>query len=133
MDVTRRYVRNPSKHSLDRTRAPEAVLLHIMAEIRALRRNNLSKQEKFVLEGEDMREGKELQEYVLGSIASDICNLSVDDIINARINRPAPDSDAQKALEARTSGNAEWIRARGEGGRNSPNQPGAPDPRNSRR
>ena len=54
MDVTRRYVRNPTKHGLKRDRTPEAVLLYIMDEIRAKRRSNLSKQDKFRLEGEDM-------------------------------------------------------------------------------
>lgn len=130
MDVTRRYIRDPAKHSLERNRAPEAVLLHIMDEIRAMRRNNMSKQDKFRLEGEDMREQRELRSYVMTSIANAVSRLSVDDIINGRSSRPPrPDPDAQKALEGRTSGNSEWIRTRGEGGRGTPNQ----DPRNQQR
>lgn len=121
MDVTRRYVRN-SNHSLERNRAPEAVLLHIMDEIRAMRRNNMSKHDKFRLEGEDMRENRELRNCVISSIAHEVSRMSVEDIIAGRSRHPRPDPDAQKAAEARTSGASEWIRSRGEGGRGTPNQ-----------
>ena len=132
MDVTRRYVRDPVKHSLERNRAPEAVLLHIMDEIRAMRRNNMNKQDKFRLEGEDMREARELRGYVMTSIAQAVSRIPVEDIISGRSSRPQPrnDPDAQKALEGRTSGNSEWIRSRGEGGRGTPSQQ---DPRNQQR
>lgn len=122
MDVTRRYVRNPSKFANERNRAPESVLLHIMDEIRTMRRSNLSKQEKFRLEGEDMRELRELRGYVITSIAQEVSKISAEDIINGRSSQPRPDPDAQKALEGRTSGNSQWIRGRGEGGRGTPNQ-----------
>ena len=125
MDVTRRYVRDPTKHSAERTRAPEAVLLYIMNEIRNLRRNNMGKQEKFRLEGEDMREDRELRHYVITSIAHQVSKINADDIINGRVTARA-DPDAQKALEGRTSGNSQWIRSRGEQGRTAPGQ----DPRN---
>jgi peptide-N4-(N-acetyl-beta-glucosaminyl)asparagine amidase len=122
MDVSRRYVRN-SKYALDRTRAPEAVLLHIMDEIRSMRRSNMSKQDKFRLEGEDMRENRELRNYIISSIAQEIAKISADDIISGRMNHPRPDPDAQKALESRQNNNtAEWIRTRGEGGNGTPNQ-----------
>ncbi len=112
MDVTRRYV-TEAKHALPRNRAPEAVVLHIMDEIRALRRNNMSKQEKFRLQGEDIREGKELREYVIRAIAQDVSKLKASDIISAQAQPcpPRSDPDAQKAAEARTS-NAQWNRAR---------------------
>ncbi|KAF1958758.1 hypothetical protein CC80DRAFT_19270 [Byssothecium circinans] len=126
MDVTRRYIRDPSKYSLERNRAPEAVLLHIMDEIRAMRRNNMSKQEKFRLEGEDMREDRELRGYVISSIAYQVSKIKADDIANGYLSSPRPDLDGAKALEGRTSGNSQWIRARGEGGRGTPNQ----DPHN---
>ncbi|KAF2007227.1 hypothetical protein P154DRAFT_420268 [Amniculicola lignicola CBS 123094] len=128
MDVTRRYVRNPSKHSLERTRAPEAVLLHIMDEIRALRRNNMSKQDKFRLEGEDMREARELRGYIISGIAGEVSEIKAEDIINGCSSRTRTDPDAPKALEGRTSGNSQWIRNRGEDGRSAQNQQ---DPRNN--
>lgn len=115
MDVTRRYVRDPTKYSQERNRAPEAVLLHIMDEIRSMRRNNMSKQDKFRLEGEDMREDRELRGYVISSIAHQVSKINADDIISGRVSARS-DPDAQKALEGRTSGNAQWIRSRGEGG-----------------
>ena len=125
MDVTRRYVRDPTKYCLERNRAPEAVLLHIMSEIRAMRRNNMTKQDKFRLEGEDMREERELRNNVIASIAQQVCKINADDIISGRYT-PRSDTDGPKALEGRTSGNAQWIHARGEGGRGTPNQ----DPHN---
>jgi peptide-N4-(N-acetyl-beta-glucosaminyl)asparagine amidase len=126
MDVTRRYMRDASKYYSERNRAPEAVLLHIMDELRAMRRNNMSKQEKFRLEGEDMRELRELHGYVISSIAAKVSKISAEDILSGRPS-PRSDSDGPKALEGRTSGNAQWIRARGEGGQGTPNQQ---DPRN---
>ncbi|KAH6878260.1 hypothetical protein J4E91_000164 [Alternaria rosae] len=125
MDVTRRYVRD-AKHAAERNRAPEAVLLHIMDEIRATRRANMSKQDKFRLQGEDIREAKELRQSVISSIAHAVSKLKPEDIINAQVTRRL-DPDAQKALEGRMSGNAQWIRARGEGGQGQQNQQ---DPRN---
>lgn len=127
MDVTRRYVRNPSKWGLERTRAPEAVVLHIMDEIRAMRRSNLSKQEKFRLEGEDMREDRELRQYVISSIANEVSKITPEDILNGSAATARPDPDAQKALESRTSGSTEWIRSRGEGGRGASNQQNSRD------
>ena len=124
MDVTRRYVRD-AKHAAERNRAPEAVLLHIMDEIRATRRANMSKQDKFRLQGEDIREAKELRASVISSIAHAVSKLRPEDIINAQVTRRL-DPDAQKALEGRMSGNAQWIRARGEGGQQQNQQ----DPRN---
>jgi peptide-N4-(N-acetyl-beta-glucosaminyl)asparagine amidase len=126
MDVTRRYVRDQNKHAAPRNRAPEAVLLHIMDEIRAVRRKDMSKQDKFRLQGEDLRESKELRGYVITSIAHDICKLKPQDIINGAPPR-SNDAESDKALEGRMSGNAQWIRARNEQGRGRPNQQ---DPRN---
>jgi peptide-N4-(N-acetyl-beta-glucosaminyl)asparagine amidase len=122
MDVTRRYVRDQNKHAAARNRAPEAVLLHIMDEIRAVRRKDMSKQDKFRLNGEDLRESKELRGYVISSIANDIIRLKPQDIINGM-----PPQESDKALEGRMSGNQAWIRARNEQGRGQSNQQ---DPRN---
>lgn len=139
MDVTRRYCRNPAKHGMERNRSPEAVLLHIMDEIRSLRRQNLPKQEKFRLEGEDMRENRELRHYVISALTAEVCKISPEDIIRGgpRRGNGGPDHDptkaaeANQALEGRQSGDASWVNARGEGGRGPPRQPG-PDPRNQR-
>jgi peptide-N4-(N-acetyl-beta-glucosaminyl)asparagine amidase len=101
-----------------------------MDEIRALRRSNMTKQDKFRLQGEDLREAKELRGYVISSIAQEVSKLRAEDIINGQ---PAPrrqDSEADKALEGRLSGNSQWIQARGEGGRGRPNHQ---DPRNQQR
>jgi peptide-N4-(N-acetyl-beta-glucosaminyl)asparagine amidase len=130
MDVTRRYVRDPTKHAAERNRAPEAVLLHIMDEIRVLRRNNMSKQDKFRLQGEDLREGKELRSYAISSIAHGVSKIRAEDIINGQPVPRRNDPDADKALEGRLSGNSQWIQSRGEGGRGRPNHQ---DPRNQQR
>ncbi|KAF2856673.1 hypothetical protein T440DRAFT_5692 [Plenodomus tracheiphilus IPT5] len=126
-DVTRRYVRD-AKHAAERNRAPESVLLYIMDEIRATRRANMSKQDKFRLQGEDAREQKELRGYTVAAVAHEVCKLNPLDIINAQVAPPRQDPDAQKALEGRMSGNSQWIQARGENGRGQSNQ--QQDPRN---
>lgn len=59
---------------------PEAVLLHILDDIRATRRKNMSKQEKFLLEGEDMHEDRELRHYIVSAIAADVSNICLDDL-----------------------------------------------------
>lgn len=72
-DVTRRYVRNT--HYLGpRTRCTEEVLLWIMQEIRKLRRENLDKPVQQQLRREDEREERELQAYVMRSLAHDMIN-----------------------------------------------------------
>lgn len=129
MDVTRRYVRD-AKHAAERARAPEAVLLHIMDEIRALRRRDMPKQEKFKLQAEDFRENKELHGYVISSIANEVTKLRAEDIINGQTMPRRQAADADKALEGRLSGNSQWIQSRGEGGRGRPNHQ---DPRNQQR
>lgn len=75
-----------------------------MDEIRATRRTNLPKQEKFRLEGEDMRENRELRHYIISTIASEVAKISAEDIIRGGSGSPRPDPDAQKALEGRQSG-----------------------------
>jgi peptide-N4-(N-acetyl-beta-glucosaminyl)asparagine amidase len=102
MDVTRRYVRDFTKWGAERARAPEPALLYILDEIRAMKRKNLPKQEKFKLQGEEMREYRELQLIVAQSIAAEICKIIPDDFYNGRPSRPVrSDPDAQKAAEAR--------------------------------
>ena len=108
MDVTRRYVRNPSRYALDRARVPEAVLLHILDGIRAERRKNMSKQDKFRLEGEDMHEDRELRHYIVSAIAADVSNICLDDLrrqaSRGGLAAPRTSSGEQKTLEGRQSG-----------------------------
>jgi len=120
-DVTRRYVRD-AKHAADRKRAPESVLLYIMDEIRATRRANLSKQDKFRLQGEDAREQKELRSHIVAAIAHEVSKLNPQDIINAQSPPRRQGTDGEKALEGRMSGNTQWIQGRGESGRSQSNQ-----------
>jgi peptide-N4-(N-acetyl-beta-glucosaminyl)asparagine amidase len=134
-DVTRRYVRNFSMWAAERSRAPEAVLLYILSEIRNERRKNLSKQDKFRLEGEDMRESKELRHYVAQSIAAELCKIIPDGFYTSSVGHgssrrsPRPDPDAQKAAEARQE-ESDRGRVRGpNGARGAPN-PRAPNPHN---
>ncbi|GAB7353626.1 hypothetical protein MBLNU459_g4041t1 [Dothideomycetes sp. NU459] len=105
MDVTRRYVRNPAKHGLPRTKAAEAALLHIMDEIRSMRRRDMNKTDKFRLEGEDMREDREFRQNIIESIAKDIGRMLP--------GGSRADPDLIKAQEERER-NAAWLRTRGQ-------------------
>jgi peptide-N4-(N-acetyl-beta-glucosaminyl)asparagine amidase len=130
-DVTRRYVRNFTKHGTERARCPEPVVLHVLDEIRASRRRDMPKPDKFRLQGEDMCEDRELSLFVTNSLVKELCRSLKDH---------QPDPDAQKAAEARRAGmfclscsrlllilpaEANGLRVRGPNGAT-----GAPDPRN---
>ena len=123
-DVTRRYVRNFSKWAGERNRCSESVLLYIINEIREMRRKNMPKQEKFKLEGEDMRESKELRQFVAQAIAAEVCKIVPGDFSQSARR---PDPDAAKAAEARQEAeqNRVWERYRAF----DPTR-GASDPRN---
>lgn len=119
-DVTRRYVRNHAKHGLDRTKAPEEVLIWITNEVRRMRRESLSKDERRRLIKEDEREEKELRGYVAQALAVEVANMlpgSPTSPINTGVAVPTED---HKHPAGRQSGSAEWIRARGEGGTGQP-------------
>lgn len=102
-DVTRRYVRNPARHSLPRNKVSEAALLHIVNEIRIMRRRDINKTDKFRLEGEDMREDREFRQYMIESLAKEISRMWPG---GSRV-----DPDIQKATEQRES-DAQWLRTR---------------------
>ena len=132
MDVTRRYCRNPARFGLERTKCPEATLLHIVDEIRNMRRRTVPKDEKFKLEGEDMRETHELRHYYVSTVAAEVAKLMPHVRNNATPSTAPDDADAQKARErreayqSRQSGNPEWIAARGEDGVRNDGQPNEP-------
>lgn len=100
-DVTRRYVRNAA-YGLPRTRCPEECLLWMMYEIRKLRRDGMNKPDQQRLRGEDEREERELQQYVMRSITKDLLN-------SAPGSRPdAGRSDDQKR-PTQSSQQAQWA------------------------
>ena len=75
-DVTRRYVRNAALQGNDRLKCPEPVLLHILQEIRRMRRENIAlKEDRKKLLIEDEREERELRNYVIRSLAAAIGNM----------------------------------------------------------
>ena len=118
-DVTRRYVRNATAHGADRHRAPEEVLMWIINEIRRMRRENLSKEEKRRIIADDAREEKELRGYVVQALAVEIGKLLP--------SRPAPGGEAQK-IPAQREGATSWQQAADEEGSTS-GTPGRPPPR----
>ena len=127
-DVTRRYVRNPAAHGLDRNRAPEEVLLYITNEIKQMRRETLSKEEKRRLIKEDEREDKELRSYVVQALAAEIEKMiPTSPTSGSSHSVPSGSGDEQK-LPARQSGAPVWRQARGENGSGQPG-PNQPPPR----
>lgn len=110
-------MRNP-QHALERTRASESVLLHILDEITArLREKGLTEDQKR-LKAEDAREQRELRFYMLSGLISRLTQLSAEDIAD-----PPPDVSARMREESanerkeREDAIDGWLRARyaGEG------------------
>ncbi|KAJ5163074.1 uncharacterized protein N7500_004904 [Penicillium coprophilum] len=106
-DVTRRYVRNFSRHGSPRNRAPEEVVLWTIHEIRRKRRENMSKTEQRRLIKEDEREEKELRCYMASALAAEINNM----LPQGLTGRP----EDQKHPGARQEASTEWLAARGHG------------------
>ncbi|OAX79063.1 hypothetical protein ACJ72_06619 [Emergomyces africanus] len=126
-DVTRRYVRNPAKHGMSRTRAPEEVLLWVIHEIRQMRRENLSKEERRRLMKEDEREERELRGYMAQAIATEINNLFPNGRIssngsgNGGTNGNEASADETKVPVTTQNGTVEWVNP-------TPGQAGQPNP-----
>lgn len=104
-DVTRRYVRNATAHGYDRNSCPEEVLLWIINEIRQMRRNNLTKQERSRLIAEDLREERELRGYVVAALTAEMGKI---------LPSVTSTSGQQPKLPAGLSDAAAWQEARGE-------------------
>lgn len=109
-------MRNPAKQGMPRAKASEAALLHIMHEIRSMRRRDMNKTDKFRLEGEDMREDQEFRQYLIEALAKDISRMLP--------GGTKVDPDLQKAIEQRES-DAQWLRTRNQAQRD-PNTPHDP-------
>ncbi|KAI9733001.1 MAG: peptide-N4-(N-acetyl-beta- glucosaminyl)asparagine amidase [Cirrosporium novae-zelandiae] len=122
-DVTRRYVRDLPAHGLERTRCPEEVLLWIINEIRKLRRDPLTKEERRRLIKEDEREEKELRGFVIQTLAAQVSNIMPGGIHSGNSNSSLARDDTKLPV-GRQSGATEWVRTRGEGGLSHP----GPDP-----
>lgn len=77
--------------------------MHILAEIKAMRRRDMDKQERFRLNHEDMREDSELRKIIIESIAASVSRIVPDVDVSAIVGqkRPRTDPDAQKAAESR--------------------------------
>jgi len=105
MDVTRRYVRSTTQ-AAPRPRCPESVLVHILDEIRSLRRQKFHINDKFRLQGEYMAEQKELQTCILSGIAAELCKLDYERLLRAmersssHAKRPSNDPERQRRVEA---------------------------------
>jgi peptide-N4-(N-acetyl-beta-glucosaminyl)asparagine amidase len=104
-DVTRRYVRNPTKYGKERTKVPEPVLLWILLEIRKMRRENLSKKDKHRLIKEDEREEQELRRFMATSLAAQITRI----IPTGNSRRVSARTDEQKAAASRDEAATGWL------------------------
>lgn len=106
-----------SNCAVRRNKCSEGDLIHILREIKAMRRKDMDKKEKFRLMSEDTREDEEFRRNVIESLALTISRiLPGGDAVSKGSQRLDP--DAQKAAEARQE--AELLRARGV--RGAPNQ-----------
>ncbi|KAJ4362505.1 Protein png1 [Neocucurbitaria cava] len=96
-DVTRRYVRNRTS-AAPRDRCSESELLHIMDEIRAVRHQKLSKEDRMRIQGEHIREQNELQSFVVGALVAELWSLNLQKSTDGSIG-VATDGRKRKEVE----------------------------------
>ena len=92
----------------------------------------MPKDEKFKLQGEDMRESRELRHHYFSTLTTELAKTFLG--AGGRHKTATEVADAQKAAEAaesrsegrqgRTSGSPEWVRSRGEDGGSGEGQNG---------
>lgn len=103
-------MRDPNQHGLPRNKCAEGVLAHIIGEIKALRRRDMDKTERFRLVKEDMQEEEYLRGLIIVAIADSVAKIvpgaNGDSQKSDRSARSDP--DAQKAAEQQQ----ERVRAR---------------------
>lgn len=92
-------MRNPAEHATPRNKCPEGVLLHILGEIRAMRRRDLDKKERFRLNAEDMKEDADLRKLIVEALAYNVSRILPGGEGEKSDRAPRLDVDAQKALE----------------------------------
>ncbi|RPA92561.1 hypothetical protein L873DRAFT_1709282 [Choiromyces venosus 120613-1] len=102
-DVTRRYVRL-QKYALPRTKCPEAVLVYILNEIRATRRERLSPSDIKRLEREDCLEEIEFRRFEWQALEAEATKNGARRATTSGEKRP------------RQSGATDWKHRRGENG-----------------
>ena len=116
-DVTRRYVRNAADQGADRNRCPEEVLMFITNEIRRMRRENKSKEERRKLFIEDEREEKELRGYVVQSLAAELGRMLPGAAPGPNVTGGGAGNEVKVPEPlARRNGAQAWREARGEHG-----------------
>ena len=101
--------------------------MFINNEIKQMRRDGMSKEEKYRLIKEDQREERELRNLVVQSLTSDLEKAIKN---NKAGNTPSRSrgSDDEIKLPTRTTGTEQWRRVRGENGP-APGGPGNEQPR----
>jgi peptide-N4-(N-acetyl-beta-glucosaminyl)asparagine amidase len=86
---------------MPRNKCAEGVLAHIIGEIKALRRRDMDKTERFRLVKEDMQEEEYLRSLIIEAIAYSVSKIvpSADGESVKSDRPPRTDPDAQKAAE----------------------------------